>query len=382
MKPIRVLHVHEVEREAFYFNNLVDFVNPNEVEFLFVTFAPEGDFTESMKRRNIKTYSLNALNKKNFPQAACELWRILKTETPDIIHTHGFNPTVLGLNLAKLQKTKTVLTRHHSDALHLLTSKIKRQFYLFLDRRNNYLSDYIIAPSKMVFECLVEWEKTPAEKVSIIPYGQSLERFDKVTPEIILQIRNELGMNNQMSLVCVSRLYIRKGHQYLFEALAPLIKGGLSAKLYLVGAGEYREHLLSIADELGILNHIEFLGWRSDVLAIIGSADIIIHPSLEDALSQSLIESLMLRRPIIATDISGASDTLDGGKYGKLVKSANSEDLRAALIETIENLELAYKKAEKGRDYLLKYMSAGSVAAKYVKIYQNLMFGNSPDLPN
>lgn len=373
MKPIKVLHVLEVEKEAFYFNNLADFTDRNEVEFAFVTFAPEGGFTESMRRRGFNVYSLNALGKKQLIKAARELRQILKKENPDIVHTHLFNPTFIGLMLAKWQNRKTVLTRHHSDALHLLPSKLKRNFYLKLEKINNRKADHIIAPSKMVRECIVDWEETPSEKVSLIPYGQTDERFDAVTPELTEKKRAELGMNDQLSLVCVSRLFNRKGHIYLFRALAPLIKNGLSVKLYLVGTGDYKENLENAARELGILENIEFLGWRDDGLAIIGAADIIVHPSLEDALSQSLIESLMLQRPIVATDISGASDTLDGGKYGKLVPPEDSESFQKALEEIIENLDAARENAKKGREYLLEYMNAQRVADEYVKIYRKVL---------
>jgi glycosyltransferase involved in cell wall biosynthesis len=224
-----------------------------------------------------------------------------------------------------------------------------------------------------VRECVVDWEGTPSEKVSIIPYGQTVERFEALTPEIIRQKRLELGFDNQLSLVCVSRLFNRKGHQYLFEALAPLLKKGLNAKLFLAGEGDYKETLERIANDLGILQNVEFLGWRADGLEIIGAADIIVHPSLEDALSQSLIESLMMQRPIIATDISGASDTLDGGKYGKLVPPADSEGFRVALQETIENLDAANEKAKSGKTYLLDYMNAQRTADEYGKIYRKVL---------
>jgi glycosyltransferase involved in cell wall biosynthesis len=372
MKPIKVLHVHEVEKEAFYFNNLTDFTNQSEIEFVFVTFASEGDFSESMKRRNVRVYSLDALGKSNLLKATRELWRILKTENPDIIHTHLTNPTIIGLNLARIQNRKSVITRHHSDALHLLPSKLKRSFYLTLEQRNNKLANHIIAPSRMVRDCVVSWEQTSPDKVSVIPYGQTSDRFDAITPEIVEQKRLELGFDNQISMVCVSRLFNRKGHIYLFEAFAELVKTGLNAKLYLVGTGDYKKNLEQIANNLGITDNLEFLGWRDDGLTIIGAADIVVHPSLEDALSQSLIESLMLARPIVATDISGAADTLDGGKYGKLVPPADSEKFRVALSEIIEDLDTARENAKQGRKYLLEYMNAQRTADEYTKIYREI----------
>ena len=103
------------------------------------------------------------------------LWRIMKTENPDIIHTHLFDPTLIGLTMAKYQKRKTVLTRHHSDAVHQLPSKIKRNFYLHLENYINHRADHIIAPSQAVRDILVQQENVSGTKVSVIPYGQTTE---------------------------------------------------------------------------------------------------------------------------------------------------------------------------------------------------------------
>lgn len=373
MTPIKVLHVLEVEKEAFYFTNLIDFSDKDEVEFTFVNFAPECDFSKSIETRGLRVFSIGKFQKIKFARHLSELNAILKDIDPDIVHTHLFDPTTIGLWAAKRLNKKTVLTRHHSDAAHNIPSKLKRSFYLWLEKQNNARADHIIAPSKMVRECVVDREGTPAEKVSIIPYGQMSARFDAVTSDIIKQKRAELGMDKQLSLLCVSRLFHRKGHRYLLEAFAALIKNGLSAKLYLIGTGDFRQKLESMVDQFEIADQVEFLGWRDDGLQIIAAADIIVHPSLEDALSQSLIESLMLSKPIVATDISGASDTLDGGKYGKLVPPADAESLRAAVDETIQNLESAKETARLGKEYLLNYMNANRVADEYLKIYKRVL---------
>jgi len=225
----------------------------------------------------------------------------------------------------------------------------------------------------MVRECLVEWESAQDEKVSIIPYGQTSERFDGVTLERIRKKREELGMNAQLSLVCVSRLYEQKGQSYLLEAIAALKSKGLQAKLYLVGSGEYRSHLEYLVNQLEIGDRVEFLGWRDDTIDIIGAADLIVHPSLEDALSQSLIESLMLAKPIVATDISGASDTLGSGQFGRLVPPGDAESLRKAIEETIVDLESAETRAQLGREHVLEYMNAQRVADEHLQIYRKVV---------
>jgi glycosyltransferase involved in cell wall biosynthesis len=372
-KAIKILHVLAVEKEAFYFNNLVDHSDQNEFVHAFANFAPPGEFADTMMRRGLSVSNLGRLNKVRVPLAFLDLWRTLHLEDPDVVHTHLFEPTFLGLLAAKMQGRKTVVTRHHSDAVHVLEPPMKRSFYLALERQNNRRADHIIALSKMVREYVVDREGTPADKVSLIPNPQTVERYDRITGSVIARKRLELDMDEQLSLVCVSRLYLRKGHAYLFEALAPLVSGGLRVKLYLVGEGDFRKQLEKQARDLGIGDNVEFLGYRDDALEIMAAADLIVHPSLEDALSQALIESLMLSKPIIATDISGARDILDDGKYGTLVRPADAAALKAAIADTIRNMDSARERAKSGRKYLLEYMDAQRIADEYGAIYRQVL---------
>lgn len=373
MKPIKVLHVTSVDKDNYYLNNLVDHSSPEEVEFSFVTFAGECEFGRSLIDRGRRVHYLDSMKRNRYPGAFKKLLSILRTEDPDIVHTHLFDPTLIGLTAAKWQRRKTVLTRHHSDAVHQLTPPMKRRFYLGLENYISRNSDHIIAPSRMVREYLVEKEGVPADKVTVVPYGQTTERFDSVTDGPVERVRDELGMDGCISLVCVSRLFDRKGHIYLFEALQSLFKDGLDAKLYLVGTGGHQAILEKQAAELGIAERVSFLGWRDDALAIMKAADVIVHPSLEDALSSAVIESIMLEKPIIATDISGVRDSLDDGKYGTIVPPEDSQSFREGLRAILDDIQHAKKRASKGREYLLEYMDAGRVTAEYVSIYKKLL---------
>ena len=137
MSKLRVVHVLSVDKENYYLNNLVDYSDQESVEYSFITLAPQCEFAESLDRRGSRAYCLDALGKRNFPRAAKEIGRILREENPDIVHTHLFDPSLIGLTVAKRQRRKTVLTRHHSDAIHELKPAPKRKVYLALE---NYIS--------------------------------------------------------------------------------------------------------------------------------------------------------------------------------------------------------------------------------------------------
>lgn len=378
-KPIRVLHFSSLLAGAAYFNNLWEQTDHDRVTYVFATFTGEGEFSRQLEERGAPVYKMGIakvnenIDWPDLPRAYRPLAEIVEKEKIDVIHPHLVFPTLLGVTLAKIKGKKSVFTRHHSDAIQALKGTAKRNFYLMIERYLNRQSNHIIAPSRMVRDILINDEGVAPEKVSLIPYGQTFERFAEVTPEIVAQKRAELKMDGNITLICVSRLFERKGHIYLFEALASLLREGLKAKLYLLGTGDYETVLRSKLKELGIEGDVEFLGFQQNILPIIACADIIVHPSLEDALSQSLIESLMLGRPIVATDISGAADTLDGGKYGKLVEPANSKAFEKGLRETIDDLEGAIERARNGKSYLLDYMSAKRTSNEYVECYEKVM---------
>jgi glycosyltransferase involved in cell wall biosynthesis len=372
MEPTKILHIVSVDKENYYLNNLVDHSDKDQVEYRFITLASHSDFAQSLEQRGCVVHCLDSLGRKNVPRAAKSISKILKEENPAVVHTHLFDPSLIGLTVAKRQGRKTVTTRHHSDAIHEISSAAKRRFYLALENYISRKSDHIIAPSRMVRDYLVDKEGVPNEKVSVIPYGQTTDRFDAVTPEKIEAVKKEFGMTKNLALVFVSRLFHRKGHVFLFEAFAGLVREGLDATLYLVGDGD-KGPLEQAAAKFGISDRVVFAGWRDDALVIMAAADVVVHPSLEDALSSAVIESVMLERPIVATDISGVRDSLDDGKYGTIVAPANAAAFRDGLKSVLTDLESARQKAKAGRKYLLDYMDAKRVADEHIDLYKRLV---------
>ena len=154
----------EVSKKAVYFTNLADHSDASRVEHSFANFAPPSEFGETINERGLPMYDLGTLTKRAMPVGTARLWRVLRREDSDIVHTHLAWPTYVGLTVATMQRSATVLTRHHSDALHVLGNRLKRNFYLGMDRYANRLADHIIAPSKMVHECIVDWEGTAAKR--------------------------------------------------------------------------------------------------------------------------------------------------------------------------------------------------------------------------
>jgi glycosyltransferase involved in cell wall biosynthesis len=368
-RALRVLHVTAVETSNYYLGNLARFTPPGEVQLYAVTLGGDGSFRTDLEALGVRTWALHAGGRRSYALALLRLFRLVRREQIDILHLHLFEPTLLGLIVARLTGRPAIVTRHHSDALHRLPPGPKRWAYHRLERWISGKAAHIIAPSQSVRNILTRVEGVAEEKVSLIPYGQTADRFEVIRSGHPPDPRPALAAEWPV-LVCVSRLHPEKGHRYLFEAFSRLRREFPRATLLLLGAGPERDALVALARRLEIEPSVRFMGWRDDALAIMKWADLIVHPSLHEALPSAVIEGVMLERPVVATDVSGVRDVLGDSEYGRVVPPADIEALLEAMSEALRRPEEARERAARGRVHVAAYMDAARVAREYVACYK------------
>src|SRR5262245_51344710 len=145
---LRVLHFTAVETSNYYLNNLARLISQEGVELLAVTLSRAGTFVPALEAVGARAWALNAVSRQAYARAAIHLWRLVRNERVDLLHLHLFDPTLLGVLVARASKRPVVITRHHSDAVHRLPAGLKRSVYLKLERWVNHRAAHIIAPSR------------------------------------------------------------------------------------------------------------------------------------------------------------------------------------------------------------------------------------------
>jgi len=371
--PIRVLHVSLVDKDNYYLNNLVDFTPREEVVFSALTTASRGGFTEGLERRGVSTHALETPTRAQYGRALWRLAEVIGRESIDIVHAHLFDTTLLSLLAARLRGRRLVVTRHHSDALYRIPSTWKRRAYLAGEHAINRAADRVIAPSRMVRDILVERERVPVAKVALIPYGQTFERYAIVTRETIASIRRELGAEGAYLVVTVARLSEEKGHRYLLDAFQRFVGHEPRAMLALVGVGPLEAELKADAVRRGIGERVRFLGWRNDALHVTGAADLLAHPSLQEALPSAVIEALALERPVVATDVSGIRDLIGQSERGYLAPPHDADALLANMMAAHDRPDEAQARAKLGRAHVFAYLDPAQVAARHVELYRAVL---------
>lgn len=81
----------------------------------------------------------------------------------------------------------------------------------------------------------------------------------------------------------------------------------------------YLQRLKSLVNDTGLVNEVQFLGWRDDMPDLMNCADVVVLPSHTEGMPRVIQEAIMLRRPVIATRVGGIPDLIQDGKTGFLV---------------------------------------------------------------
>lgn len=171
-----------------------------------------------------------------------------------------------------------------------------------------------------------------------------------------------------------TRITERKGINYLIEALSALVTKYPNIFLRLVGEGNEKENLISLTKELKLDNFVEFVGLipREKIAPYYQEARLFVLPSLNEGMSNAMLEALATGLPIVATETGGTSELVEDGANGLIVKMKDSKDLAEKIEMIIKDEERREKMGQMSRQKAEK-MSWESVAKKYYDLYSQVV---------
>lgn len=350
-----------------WLNGVADHHDRARYEHLVASLGPRTALHEDLEQRGVRTFAMGSTSTKGFPLAVARLAALLRSEQVDILQTHLFWPSLLGLAAGALARTPAKLvTRHHSD----FTTTFERPVHRRLDRLQALWSDRVLAASAAVKRDMIRYESVPADRIVVARYGYD---FTTLRPQLSqtrrAELRRQLGATDRTVVATVARLSESKGHRYLFEAMVGSIAAHPDLLLLLVGTGPLEADLRLLASELGIADHVRFLGWRSDATSIMEAADLVVHPSLHEAFCSVIIESMALERPLVATDVAAAREQIDHGETGLIVPPRDPRALRAAIEQVLADAEAASAMGRLARERVVERFNFPRMMALYERLY-------------
>jgi len=171
----------------------------------------------------------------------------------------------------------------------------------------------------------------------VIPNGVSTDQFHPAARTLRRdQARREFALlPTDLVLLLIGNDWVKKGLRCLLRAVA--LCGDRSLRLLVAGNDDPAIFASEIADE--IKNAVRFLPPREDVLAYYAAADVYVGPSLEDAFGLPILEAMACGLPVIASSFAGASEAIEDGANGLILREPEDAAELASRIKLLASDE-------------------------------------------
>ena len=347
-KKVRVLHIVtrlNIGGVAPHVLLLASQLNPEKFEITVLAGPepPQEGSMEHLGRQNgVKLIRIPDLQRNvsllKDVKAFWRIYRLIRSQKPDIVHTHLSKAGFLGRLAAKLAAVPVVVHTFHGHIFNGFFSSPKSRIFLFLERRLASFSTCLVAVNRMIYSDLMKL-KIATGRCRVIENGYDLRKFVEIERHCGI-FRKELGLDQTHILVgTVARLVPVKGCTHLLEAAADFLEASPDLRLVLVGDGELREKLQKRAYSLGIQERVIFTGFRKDMEKIYSDLDLLVLPSLTEGLPTVIIEALCAGLPVVATRVGAVPDLITP-ETGVIVEPRDSKAIAGAVREMVKHLPL------------------------------------------
>jgi glycosyltransferase involved in cell wall biosynthesis len=254
--------------------------------------------------------------------------------------------------------------------------KLKDSGYRLLYRWLSKYADGFIAVSDDVRRSIIETIAPEPDKIFTICNAVDLKPFERVGDRPLFC--EGLGVKGDSHLIAsVGRLTKQKGHRYLLEAAKPVINKFPDAHFLLIGDGELRDTLACQAEEIGVAEHLHFLGLRRDVPDLLAAADLFVLPSLWEGLSVALLEAMAAAKPIVASAVPGTNQAMIPGETGLVIPPGDSQALADAIIQLLSDPVRARSMGRYARQHVKMHFGAQKQACEHLALYRHLLSGEA-----
>jgi glycosyltransferase involved in cell wall biosynthesis len=309
------------------------------------------------------------------------IYKLLRREKPDVVHTHTAKAGTLGRTAAFLARVPVVVHTFHGNIFDGYFSSAATRLFLSVERFLARFTDRIIAVSKSQSDDLInKFRIASPDKLQVIRLGIDLEPFHTMSSN-----RLHCGLIDGKGVPVVGWVgrFVEVKDPLLFVDVAHALKSsGANAKFVMVGDGPLRPAVEARISGLGLQQDFTLSGWQRDMPNVYANFDLTVLTSQNEGTPVAMIESMAAGRPFVAVNVGGMPDLMVGTAQrnegfeifdnGILVGSRDVPTLANALKQLLRDEQLRARMSAAGRDFALRSFSkerlADDLEALYIKL--------------
>jgi sugar transferase (PEP-CTERM/EpsH1 system associated) len=354
-------------------NGLVNLLNrlpAHKFRHAIVCLAGYSDFRHRIQRPDVEIYSLDKKPGKDLG-VYVRFWRLLRRLKPAVVHTRNLGTIDMQFVALAAGVRVRVHGEHGWDAsdplgLNPRTLLIRRVCRRAIQR--------YIAMSRDLAQWLEATVGVAPARITQLYNGVDVQKFslDGSVPDDLPWKREE-----HFVFGTVGRIDPIKNQQSLIEAFAALVaerpQDRNRLRLIIVGGGPLLEKLQARATELGIGDLVWFPGPRNDIPGLIRAMDVFVLPSLNEGISNTVLEAMSSARPVIAGRVGGNPELIEAGQTGALYDSKEEGALLRCMRAYVELPELAVKHGVAARERAERCFGIDAMVRNYAAFYEQAL---------
>lgn len=381
-KRIRVLHlIGALNRGGAeqVVINLCNHLNRDVFDVAVVSLSDDIPMAERLtQREKVPVYTCGRLPGipplRNFIKTAWNLRKVIIRFEPDIVHSHlySFNAPLQWIcsygTRCKHIVTVHVAGLHYTQQQHMLSA-----LFRWSETANiRACNATVIAVSKEVASVASHCLHLASKRITRVYNGVNTNVDFGHSSSNGFTFRELLG-ETRLLIVNVARFHEQKGHRYLLQAWPKVVAEVPEARLLLVGDGPLKGEMQRLADALGAVESVRFMGLRDDVPAILACCSLGVFPSLFEGLPVAPIEMMSMGLPVVASDIGPLREVIGDEEAGILFPPKHPDELAKAIVCLLKDDALRERLGKAARQRACRLFSVERQVAEHERLYLNLL---------
>lgn len=186
--------------------------------------------------------------------------------------------------------------------------------------------------------------------------------------------------NESFTILHVGTICRRKGQLTTVQSASRLSRLAPELSFRVLFAGgtyelDYDQEVKNTCAEYGLTEHISFLGWRDDVTELMADADVVVLPSLDEGVPNTLQEAMYIGVPVITSPVGGVEEILEDGVTGWVISKDDVQSWAEKMVHIATNPIQAQKVANRAKEFAKKNFNACSWAKRYAEIIRSHCLG-------
>lgn len=313
--------------------------------------------------QKVKVYSLNMVKTiPGFIKAYLKCRKLIKKIKPDVVHSHMVHANIF-TRLLRLTTSipRLISTIHNTNE----GGRVRMLAYRLTDS----LADVTTNVSQEGVLAFIKLRAVSRKRIICIYNGIDTDKF-KFSAKNRSALREYLQIDNNTNLLmAIGRLTYAKDYPNLLAAFSKVVSKQNNVKLAVIGDGPLKKELMQLAQELGILENIYWLGIQQNVCEWLSACDTFVLSSEWEGFGLVVAEAMACGRIVVATDSGGVNEVIGSNEFIVPIKNAHQLSQKISLALSLSS-DQKQSISQRNRLYIQENFSLPVITRQWLSLYE------------